>query len=304
MPCLLEGLLEDDSLMLFNAHALGDPHPKADQKLNEDRRKILEKWKGLPSALVEFGRSRSVRRLIPPLHHDNFLDHWKLMASKEAGEVIGLNSEIFHTMSSTMNRCFVYCSTFPHGFQFKKEMLVQLWMAQNFSHQAYKCDQIFDYMYNWYLLEFLDYDYKKTRQMYVMPDIICNTSQFMAEDMCCMVDIQVNNNNICGTTLHVLTVGNPNLPICVADFRSVYVAKGLYSLLLLSLQNRNKVNLQRAVLNDLTMKLPRLRSLDLSNTSIEELHDSIGDFIHLRYLALRNTGIKKFPDSITNLCHL
>ncbi|KAH7677134.1 P-loop containing nucleoside triphosphate hydrolase protein, partial [Dioscorea alata] len=298
VPCLLEGLSEDDSLMLFNTCALGDPHPKADQKLNEDRRRILEKCKGLPSALVEFGR-----RLSMP-HHDSIHDQWKLMASKEAGEVIGLNSEIFHTMSSTVKRCFAYCSTFPPGFQFKKEMLVQLWMAQNFVHQADECDQIFNDMYNWYLLEFLDYDYRKTQQTYVMPDIIRSTAQFMAEDLCCMVDIQVNNSNICGTTRHVSIVGNPNHPISVADFRSVYVAKGLYSLLLFSLQNRNKVNLQRAVLDDLAMKLPRLRSLDLSNTSIEELPDSIGDFIHLRYLALRNTGIKKLPDSVIRLCHL
>ncbi|KAH7677156.1 P-loop containing nucleoside triphosphate hydrolase protein [Dioscorea alata] len=299
LPYQLEALSESDSLRLFNFHALGGPNPEADQNLNEIPRRILEKCKGLPSALVAFGRSLDSKG--EPLLHRKGLDQWERVAMKEAGEVIGLNSEIFHTMSSAMKICFAYCSTFPPGFQFKKEMLVQLWMAQNFVHEEDDGSELFDDMYNCSLFECLDYDYRKTQQTYVMHDIIRGIAQLMADEQCCMVG-HGNTHNICHRTRHVSIAGNPNNPINV-DFKSVYVAKGLHSLLLLGLQNMDKVNLGN-VLDDLATKLARLRSLDLSNTSIEELPHSIGNLGGLRYLALGNTGIKKLPESVGKLYHL
>jgi hypothetical protein len=53
------------------------------------------------------------------------------------------------------------------------------------------------------------------------------------------------------------------------------------------------------------MKLFRsLRALDLSNTDIGVLPNSIGELIHLRYLSLENTRIKCLPESISALFKL
>ncbi|KAI5355807.1 PREDICTED: putative disease [Prunus dulcis] len=57
--------------------------------------------------------------------------------------------------------------------------------------------------------------------------------------------------------------------------------------------------------SDSILQLKCLRTLDLSNNSIEKLPEEMGVLIHLRYLNLsRNVDLKELPDTLGNLCNL
>ncbi|KAJ0978911.1 hypothetical protein J5N97_014385 [Dioscorea zingiberensis] len=282
----LNTLPHADCRELYKASSVG-VHP-ADPRLKD---RIVEKCRGLPMAVKSFSSSLSVKA--------EGHDQWDNINSLEDKASKHIHREISKTIPTHTRRCFAYCSTFPPGFHLKKEMLIQLWMAQDIvSSEKAGCDA-FDYIFNWSLFDYLqDFDYRKTQQTYVMHHWIHSTALLMADGECCAVDQGNNIRNLSSRTRHVSLVGNPNNMMSTVDLSSVYVAKGLYSLLLISYQHMNKVP------DDLVMKLPWLRSLDLSNTNIEELPESIGRLKHLRYLALRNTRIKKLPDSVGELYFL
>ncbi|KAL5213253.1 hypothetical protein ABZP36_024100 [Zizania latifolia] len=56
--------------------------------------------------------------------------------------------------------------------------------------------------------------------------------------------------------------------------------------------------------HDLFLLLECLRALDLSNTNISQIPESIGNLVHLRYLGLKNTKLKRIPESICGLLNL
>nr|XP_009383503.2 PREDICTED: putative disease resistance protein RGA3 [Musa acuminata subsp. malaccensis] len=58
------------------------------------------------------------------------------------------------------------------------------------------------------------------------------------------------------------------------------------------------------MVNDVLVRLEHLRVLDVSDSCIEGLPDSIGKLLHLRYLDLDRTNIRRIPESIGSLANL
>lgn len=83
-------------------------------------------------------------------------------------------------------------------------------------------------------------------------------------------------------------------------FESIYKSRRLRTFLLPDGFNRG-IN---PIPYDLFLTLKCLRVLDLSNTGIEKLPDSIGNLKHLRYLNLSSTYIKRLPKSMNSLYSL
>ncbi|KAG6470699.1 hypothetical protein ZIOFF_071776 [Zingiber officinale] len=75
------------------------------------------------------------------------------------------------------------------------------------------------------------------------------------------------------------------------------------SLRVLKLINESGAGVGR-IPNDLFNRLKYLWLLDLSNSGIEELPDSVGKLVHLRYLSLAGTNVKELPESVENLYNL
>ncbi|XP_034704533.1 putative disease resistance RPP13-like protein 1 isoform X2 [Vitis riparia] len=122
-----------ESWSLFTKLAFPNGDSRAYPGLEPIGRKIVDKCQGLPLAVKALGS----------------LLYYK--AEKREWEDI-LNSETWHSqtdheilpslilsyqhLSPPVKRCFAYCSIFPKDYEFHKEKLILLWMAEGFLHSG------------------------------------------------------------------------------------------------------------------------------------------------------------------------
>nr|GEX15156.1 hypothetical protein [Tanacetum cinerariifolium] len=99
-----------------------------DWELNPIGREIVEKCKGLPLALKTSAGLMSSK---------NSASEWQLVNDNVIWEL--QESEILHTLKlsydnllSYCKRCFAYCCLFSKGYRMSKDLLIELWMANDF----------------------------------------------------------------------------------------------------------------------------------------------------------------------------
>ncbi|KHN37686.1 Putative disease resistance RPP13-like protein 1 [Glycine soja] len=127
---LLEQLQEDHCWKLFAKHAFQDDNIQPNPDCKEIGTKIVEKCKGLPLALKTMGSL---------LHNKSSVREWESILQSEIWEfstecsgIVPALALSYHHLPSHLKRCFAYCALFPKDYEFDKECLIQLWMAENF----------------------------------------------------------------------------------------------------------------------------------------------------------------------------
>ncbi|GKV12650.1 hypothetical protein SLEP1_g23773 [Rubroshorea leprosula] len=127
-------LSDDGCVLLFVTHALGasnfDEHPKL-KGIGEE---IVRKCKGLPLAAKTLGGL---------LHGRVNSDEWEDLLRSEMWDIPEERSGIlpapmlsYHYLPTYLKRCFAYCAIFPKDYEFDKNDLVLLWMAEGLIQQT------------------------------------------------------------------------------------------------------------------------------------------------------------------------
>ncbi|RVW93546.1 putative disease resistance RPP13-like protein 1 [Vitis vinifera] len=126
-------LSPEDSWSLFTKLAFPSGDPCAYPQLEPIGREIVKKCQGLPLAMKALGSllySKPERR-----EWEDILNS-KTWHSQTDHEILPSLRLSYQHLSPPVKRCFAYCSIFPKDYEFDKEKLILLWMAEGLLHSG------------------------------------------------------------------------------------------------------------------------------------------------------------------------
>lgn len=300
----LKCLSDDDCWLVCQRRALPNSDADIDQELVEIGKQIVRKCGGLPLAAEAAG---SVLRNSVSWKHWNEVLENNLWASSEAKNlVLPVLKVSYDHLPVQLKRCFAFCSLFPKGFVFDRDVLVQLWTAQGFvdAEGDYSSEVITNELVSrCFFHPSPAHDISEGK--FVMHDLYQELAQFVSSNECRMIQLP-SSMKIEESPRHLSFVGDESHSVEEIHLNTFCGHRDLRTFLFIARteQDHDEMTFRTKIPSRLIMDFDCLRALDLSNTDIMELPKSIGSLIHLRYLSLDNTAIQTLPESIGALFHL
>ncbi|KAL7234421.1 hypothetical protein ACSBR1_017925 [Camellia fascicularis] len=305
---LLQHLSDDDCWSVFEQHAFGNRSMDTNPNLVSIGRKIVEKCKGLPLA------ARTLGGLLWCKERDN---EWEIVLNSTIWDLTSQGNEIppalrlsYHHLPSHLKRCFAYCSILPKDYEFEKEELVFLWMADGLLQQQNGQKRIealgVEYFRQLQSRSFFQPSSGGESSKFVMHDLINDLAQSVTGYTCFRLEDKLKDQEQCRklkSARHSSYIQS-NYD-AIKKFETFYEAENVRTFLPSSLSKNRYCFLTSKAPLDLLLKMKRLRVLSLSGYHIGELiPNSIGDLKRLRYLNFSYTNIKTVPESLGTLYNL
>ncbi|XP_054791092.1 putative disease resistance protein RGA3 [Prosopis cineraria] len=245
------------------------------QNLNQLVETIVSKCGGLPLAIKTLGSLLGTKPT--PQYWGEILksDIWSL--SEDESKIIPSLRLSYHYLPSNLKRCFTFCSIFPKDYLIEKDVLIQLWMAEGLLHSA-QTSKNFEEVGN------------KSSMTY-------NPAKSVMGEFCVQLEVgRVQEISAKARYFSFRRRATENLE----TFKNFKCH-----------QLRSFILLDGYVFFDENDRLSRLshlnyiRELSLAGcTNFQELVDDIGNLKHLHYLDLSETSIEKLPNSMCLLINL
>ncbi|CAN6556391.1 unnamed protein product [Malus baccata var. baccata] len=291
----LAELSEQNCLSIFNHMAFSDIS-----------REIVKKCKGLPLAAKTLGsmmRDKKTRNEWLDVLNSRIWD-WEEV-EQEVFQPLFLS---YYDLAPRNRCCLLYCAIFPKDYEFSRDELINLWMAQDYLNSRENKDKrkigyaVFDNLVaRSFFQDFVKDFYTDAIISCKLHDIVHDFVQFITKKECLITEAEGANKKIeiLGGKVHHLTLTS--------------IANGQA---LLSVTSGNCKNLRTLVTTHSMVdtvygrfisKLKSLRTikLRLSSGSIEELPEEIGELVHLRHIDLsKSEYLQKLSDNICGLYNL
>ncbi|XP_034703805.1 putative disease resistance protein RGA3 isoform X7 [Vitis riparia] len=187
--CRLSELSDEQCWSVFAYRAFENITPDATKNLKPIGRKIVQKCKGLPLAAKTLGGL---------LRSEQDEKAWKEMMNNEIWDLPTEQSNIlpalhlsYHYLPTKVKQCFAYCSIFPKDYEYQKEELILLWVAQGFVggfkgeemiEEGEKCFQ------NLLSRSFFQQS-SQNKSLFVMHDLIHDLAQFVSREFCFRLEV-------------------------------------------------------------------------------------------------------------------
>ncbi|KAG2380640.1 putative disease resistance RPP13-like protein [Vigna angularis] len=300
----LNQLSNEDCWLVFANHAFplseGSENRGTLEKIGKE---IVKKCDGLPLAAQSLGGMLRRKQAIRDWNNVLESDIWELPQSQCI--IIPALRISYNHLPSHLKRCFVYCSLYPKDYEFRKDELILLWMAEDLLKAPRKektleevGEEYFDDLVS---RSFFQYSTSGIRGIdFVMHDLMHDLATFLGGEFYFRANELGKETKIDRKTRH-LSFARFSDP--VSDIDVFETAKFPRTFL----QNNNKdspFNNEKA-LRIIVSMFKYLRVLKFSDYQSElVLPDSIGELIHLRYLNLSHTSIAILPESLCNLYNL
>ncbi|KDP32440.1 hypothetical protein JCGZ_13365 [Jatropha curcas] len=299
----LKELPYDSCLPLFTQLALGTNNFDAHPNLKAIGEGIVEKCKGLPLAAKTLGslfHTKVSQDAWEDILHSKIWD----LPEEKSGILPALRLS-YNYLPSQLKQCFAYCSIFPKDYEFSKDELILLWMAEGFLQQpkgTKRMENLGAKYFDDLLSRSLFQQSSRNGSRFLMHDLINDLAQYVAGEICYRLEEKLGKVQ---KARHVSYIRHRYEVF--KKFEILYKAKSLRTFLplpvLMTISWRN-FYMTRDVIYELLPRLRCLRVLSLSGYCIKALPDVIGKLKHLRYLGLSHTLIKTLPVSVSNLCNL
>ncbi|BFG15713.1 hypothetical protein CerSpe_019870 [Prunus speciosa] len=295
-------LSEQICLSIFNHMALSDRDVHQSKVFGDISKEIVKKCKGLPLATKTLGSLMQNKRT---------MREWKEVLNSKIWDLEKVEQEVFqplflsyYDLAPTIKCCLLYCATFPKDYEFERDDLINLWMAQGYINlrgnkdKGTTGDTVFDNLVaRSFFQEFEKHPKNGTITSCKMHDIVHDFVQFLTTNECLIidhVDCATSESKVLGDKVRHLTLR--------------YVPQGPLPLPYNCKKLRTLATFDSRITTidpNLILQLKCLRTLNLSGNSIKELPEVIGELIHLRNIDLsHNRHLKKLPDTICGLYNL
>ncbi|RVW29927.1 putative disease resistance RPP13-like protein 1 [Vitis vinifera] len=182
----------EDCWSLFAKHAFENGDSSSHPKLEEIGKEIVKKCDGLPLAAKTLGGA---------LYSEVRVKEWENVLNSEMWDLP--NNAIlpplflsYYYLPSHLKRCFAYCSIFPQDYQFDKENLILLWMAEGFLQQSKKGKKTMEEVGDGYFYDLLSRSFFQKfgshKSYFVMHDLISDLARFVSGKVC----VHLNDDKI------------------------------------------------------------------------------------------------------------
>ncbi|RZB65926.1 putative disease resistance RPP13-like protein 1 isoform A [Glycine soja] len=295
---------------LFAKHAFRYDNLPRDPVCTDIGKKIVEKCRGLPLALKSMGSL---------LHNKASSWEWDSVLKSEIWElkdsdIVPALALSYHHLPPHLKTCFAYCALFPKDYEFDRECLIQLWMAENFLN-CHQCSTSPEEVGQQYFNDLLSRSFFQQssifKEGFVMHDLLNDLAKYVCGDI--YFRLRVDQAKCTQKTTRHFSVSIITEPY-FDEFGTSCDTKKLRTFMPTSRRmNETGWSLDeyhtswncKMSIHELFSKLKFLHVLSLSHClDIEELPDSVCNFKHLRSLDLSHTRIKKLPESTCSLYKL
>ncbi|KAH0746957.1 hypothetical protein KY285_008614 [Solanum tuberosum] len=293
-------LSSEDSWALFKRHSLENRDPEEHPKFEEVGKQIADKCKGLPLAL---------KALAGVLLCKSEVDEWRDILRSEIWELSICSNGIlpalmlsYNDLPTHLKQCFAYCAIYPKDYQFCKDQVIHLWIANGLVQQFHSGNQYFLELRSRSLFEMGSKSSERDIEKFLMHDLVNDLAQIASSNLC----IRLEENK----GLHMLEQCRhmSYYTGIYGDFqklKSLYKSEQLRTLLPINIKFHYRFKLSKRVLHNILPRLTSLRALSLSHYKIKELpNDLFIELKILRFLDISKTQIKRLPDSICGLYNL
>ncbi|XXG80114.1 hypothetical protein AAC387_Pa09g1054 [Persea americana] len=313
--CHVNPLQLQDAWNLFCKKAL-PPNGRTEHftdQLDDLSLKIVERWEGLPLAIVLVCRllkTKSLNLIEWKKVHSNLASESASDSYKNAMKILSFS---YSCLPYNLKSCFLHLGIFPEGQFIKRMRLIRLWMAEGFIEgNVYKtmeevADDYLNELTNHSVLQVAersDYgrviSYKvhplmrefillKSKEVNFCNKIVSNTQKLRRLSI---------DEGMIKDDLHASTLSH------VRSFFAFGDAKSSISGILLNFKFLKVLDLESAPLQSFPESLTELfflRYLSLENTKMKKLPKSLGKLVNLETLNLKGTFVRDLPPTIVKL---
>ncbi|CAN6559003.1 unnamed protein product [Malus baccata var. baccata] len=301
----LEKLSDEDCWLLLAKHAFRNENPDAHPDLVEIGKQIARKCNGLPLAAKTLGG---------PLSCNLDYKEWNRILNSNlwdppyADSVLPSLRLSYHYLPAHLKRCFAYCSIFPKDYEFEKENVILLWMAEGLIPQSESekaMEEVGERYFNELLSRSLFQRPRLDQPSFTMHDLINDLAMFVSGEFCLRLD-QKNSHEVPKRVRHLSYVrGEFDTSPIFEPLKRVKCLRTFFPASLAPSGSWYRGYVSNKVLDDLLPAQKCLRAFSLLRyKNITHLPDSIGNHMHLRYIDLSYTEIKRLPDTVCTLYNL
>ncbi|XP_020972231.1 putative disease resistance protein At3g14460 isoform X1 [Arachis ipaensis] len=293
----LDTLSNEDCWSLFLKHSTISTSSRQYVILEQIGKKIVEKCKGLPLAVKTLGGLLRSKDKVEDWENILRSEIWEL--PEDESRIVAALRVSYHYLPSNLKRCFVYCSLYPQDYQFDKDELILLWMAEGLLQTMEKntLENIGCAYFDELVARSFFQLYSADAGLFVMHDLmhdLATLATSFAAKFFFRVD-KFGNPHMADSKTRHLSYNRGR----ISKFPKAYNgAIHMRTFLPIDVQSND-------IESDFGIKqLKCLRVLSFHGFKILSLSDSIGELIHLRYLDLSETPIVTLPESLCRLYNL